>query len=43
MRSNTLFRLNGTRIIPVLIPYCFTIKLVNYGYDRESLLYRTRQ
>lgn len=27
------FRLNGTRIIPVLVPYCFTIKLVNYGYD----------
>lgn len=42
-RSNTLFKLNGTRIIPVLVPYCFTIKLVNYGYDRESLLYRTRQ
>ena len=42
-RSNTLFRLNGTRIIPVLVPYCFTIKLVNCGYDRESLLYRTRQ
>ena len=40
-RSNTLFKLNGTRIIPVLVPYCFTIKLVNYGYDRESLLYRT--
>lgn len=38
LRSNTLFRLNGTRIIPVLVPYCFTIKLVNYGYDRESLL-----
>lgn len=31
LRSNTLFRLNGTRIIPVLVPYCFTIKLVNYG------------
>lgn len=29
LRSNTLFRLNGTRIIPVLVPYCFTIKLVN--------------
>lgn len=28
-RSNTLFKLNGTRIIPVLVPYCFTIKLVN--------------
>jgi hypothetical protein len=27
LRSNTLFRLNGTRIIPVLVPYCFTIKL----------------
>lgn len=34
LRSNTLFRLNRTRIIPVLVPYCFTIKLVNYGYDR---------
>lgn len=33
LRSNTLFRLNGTRIIPVLVPYCFTIKLVNYGKD----------
>lgn len=27
------FQINGTRIIPVLVPYCFTIKLVNYGYD----------
>lgn len=36
-RSNTLFKLNGTRIIPVLVPYCFTIKLVNYGYDTSAL------
>lgn len=36
LRSNTLFRLNGTRIIPVLFPYCFTIKLVNYGDVKQN-------
>lgn len=30
--GGSFIRLNGTRIIPVLVPYCFTIKLVNYGY-----------
>lgn len=28
-QGRTFIRLNGTRIIPVLVPYCFTIKLVN--------------
>lgn len=27
------FQINGTRIIPVLVPYCFTIKLVNSGFS----------
>lgn len=38
-RSNTLFRLNGTRIIPVLVPYCFTIeKVYCTGHDNNDAL-----
>lgn len=39
LRSNTLFRLNGTRIIPVLFPYCFTIeKVYCTGHDNNDAL-----
>lgn len=39
LRSNTLFRLNGTRIIPVLVPYCFTIeKVYCTGHDNNDAL-----
>lgn len=36
--GSTFIRLNGTRIIPVLVPYCFTIKLVNSGHDNNDAL-----